>query len=187
MKSGYSSVIHQRKQWLRPGQPAQPVVSSGRFEKEVMLCVWWNFEGPVYWELVPDGRAIDAHLYSQQLQHVYESLRHRYPALINRKRVLLQHDNAPAHWSHLVQQTLAELQGIEVLPHLAYSPDIASSDYHLFHSMSHFLHGKLFTSVDVKNGISEFFASKPPEWYHHGIQDLASRWLAFIQNNELYF
>ena len=37
------------KQWLRLGTEAQPVVQRGRFEAKRMLCVWWNFEGSVYW------------------------------------------------------------------------------------------------------------------------------------------
>ena len=68
------------KQWLHPGQPAQQVVSTGRFEKEVMLCVWWNCEGPVHWELVPDGRAMDANLYAEQMQRIHDALRSRYIA-----------------------------------------------------------------------------------------------------------
>lgn len=36
-------------QWLRPGQTGTPVVRRGRFEKKVMLCVWWNFEGIGNW------------------------------------------------------------------------------------------------------------------------------------------
>ena len=39
-----------------------------RFGPKVMLCVWWNFEGVIHWEFVPNGRAVDADLYSQQLE-----------------------------------------------------------------------------------------------------------------------
>ncbi|GBP34661.1 Mariner Mos1 transposase [Eumeta japonica] len=40
----------------------------------------------------------------------------------------------------------------EVLPHPPYSPDIASSDYHLFRSMAHALSEQRFTSYeDTKN------------------------------------
>jgi histone-lysine N-methyltransferase SETMAR len=176
------------KQWLQPGQPAQQVVSSGRFEKKVMLCVWWNYEGPVHWELVPDGRAIDGNLYADQLQRVLDALSTRYPALLNRGRAILQHDNAPAHTSRRVKQKIQELQGIEVIPHPAYSPDLAPSDYHLFRSLSHFLRGRRFSSEEeVKTGIAEFFASKTPDWYRHGIEQLAERWLRVIENDGLYF
>ena len=45
-----------------------------------------------HWEFVPNGREVDADLYSQQLERVHEILRRRYPALLNRHRVLLQQD-----------------------------------------------------------------------------------------------
>jgi len=41
----------------------------------------------------------------------------------------------------------------EVLPHAAYSPELAPSDYHLLASMSHVLAEQRFGSYeDVKNG-----------------------------------
>jgi histone-lysine N-methyltransferase SETMAR len=81
------------KQWLDPGQPVNLVVKQKSFERKVMLCVWWNFEGVIHFELVPEGLAVNAELYSQQLERMYAALGERYPALVNRKRVLLQQDN----------------------------------------------------------------------------------------------
>lgn len=114
-----------RKQWLDPddpGQPANPVVKQKSFESKVMLCVWWNFQGVIHFELVPEGRAINAELYSQQLERMYGALGERYPALLhrNRKRVLLQQDNARPHTAHLTQEKIEELEGIELLPHTPY-------------------------------------------------------------------
>ena len=60
-------------QWIQCGQPAEPVVKQGRFEHKVMLCIWWNFEGPVHWELVPDGRAVNGNLYAEQLDRVCQT------------------------------------------------------------------------------------------------------------------
>ena len=45
------------------------------FGLEVILCIWWNFEGVIHWEFVPNGRAVDADLYPQQLEQVHEILR----------------------------------------------------------------------------------------------------------------
>jgi histone-lysine N-methyltransferase SETMAR len=49
-----------QKQWLDKGQLPVPVAKRERFEKKVLLCVWWNYEGLIYYELVPDGRSINA-------------------------------------------------------------------------------------------------------------------------------
>ena len=88
-----------------------------------MLCVWWNFEGVVHFELVQNGQAINAELYCQQLDRVYEKLKEKYPALINRKRALLQQDNAKPHTAKKTTGRFQELDGVEILPHPAYSPD----------------------------------------------------------------
>lgn len=176
------------KQWLQSGQPSQQIVTQNQFEKKVMLCVWWNYEGPVHWELVPNGRAIDGNLYAEQIQLDHDALSIRYTGLLNRGRAILQHDNAPAHTSRTVKRKIQELHGIEVLPHPAYSPDLAPSDYHLFRSLSHFLQRRRFKSEEeVKNGTTEFFASKTPQWYRRGIEHLAERWLKVIENDGLYF
>ena len=129
-----------------------------------MLCVWWNFDGILHFELVPNGRAISAELYCQQLEPVYEKLKQKYPALINQRRVLKQQDNAKQHTFRKTKNKFEELDGVEVLPHLAYSPDCAPSDYGLFRSMQHFLMGRRFDSFDeVEEACQEFFDSKPAE------------------------
>jgi histone-lysine N-methyltransferase SETMAR len=176
-----------RKQWVYPGQEVA-VVKQDRFGQKVMLCVWWNYQGIVHFELLRDGRAVNATLYSQQLDRVHQVLQTRYPGLVNRNQVLLQHDNAPAHRTRLTQSKIQELDCIEVLPHPAYSPDIAPSDYGLFRSMAHFLRGRHFDNFDsVEAGCPEFFASKSQDWYHSQIRMLAQRWVTVIENNGLYF
>ena len=60
------------------------------------MCVWWNF-GLIHWEFVPNGYAVNADIYSQQLEQVHEILRWRYPALVNQNRVLLEQDNVRPH------------------------------------------------------------------------------------------
>ena len=60
-----------------------------RSDRKAVFCVWWNFEGVVHWEFVPNGRAVNADLYFQQLERVHEILRRRYPALDNRNEIPL--------------------------------------------------------------------------------------------------
>jgi len=79
-------------------------------------------------------------------------------------------------------------KGIGVLPHPAYSPDIAPSDYGLFRSMSTSLRGRQFENFDqVENACKEFFAFKTKDWYRGQISRLVHRWLAVVENDGLYF
>lgn len=175
-------------QWLNRGETAQCVPKRDRFEKKVMLCVFWNYERIIHFELIPDGRTITSELYCEQLERMYQALVMFYPALVNRKRALLQQDNARPHTSAITQEKIKFLDGIELLPHPAYSPDLAPSDYHLFRSMAHFLRGRRFVNInDVENGCHEFFDSKSPQWYRKGIEQLANRWIKTIEHEGIYF
>ena len=37
------------------GKPAQPVVKRKSLETKVMICVWWDNEGVLHFELAPEG------------------------------------------------------------------------------------------------------------------------------------
>ena len=69
-------------------------------------------------------------------------LRECYPTIENQKRVILQQDNARLHTSKMTMDKIKELDGIELLPHPLYSPDLVRSDYYIFKSMAHFLRGR---------------------------------------------
>lgn len=175
------------KQWVQKDQPAKQVPKRGRFNKKAMLCVWWNYEGIIYFEVIPDGVAINAGLYSQQIDKMYAVMLQRYPALTNRKRIIIQQDNARPHTAAEVKRKINSLD-IEILPHPAYSPDLAPSDFHLFRSMSTFLKGRKFQDLnDIENACRDFFASKDTTWYQNGILQLSERWLKTIQHDGLYF
>jgi histone-lysine N-methyltransferase SETMAR len=55
------------------------------------------------------------------------------------------HGNAPAHQRLAIQKKLAYL-GFQCLDHPPYSPDLAPSDYHLFHGLKKQLKGLHFSS-----------------------------------------
>jgi len=102
-----------------------------------MLCVWWDQEGVIYYELLKPGETVNAHRYHQQLIKLHRALREKRPHYRKRHdKLIFLYDNAPSHTSTMVQNYL-EILNWEVLPHSAYSPDLAPSDYHLFLSMGH--------------------------------------------------
>lgn len=179
---------NRHNQWLNRRQLSEQVPKRERFSKKLLLCVWWNFEGVIHFEVLENNVVIDADLYCVQLDRMYMKLKEKYPALVNRKRILLQHDNAKPHTARKTKEKINELDAFELLPHPAYSPDLAPSDYHLFRSMAHFLRGRRFNNLDdVEKGCQDFFSSKDKDWYQSGIQQLVDRWIKTINSNGLYF
>jgi len=129
-----------KKSWV---DPAQPTSSSrpNRFGWKTMLCVWWDQEGVIYYEPLKPDETANAHCYHQQLIKLHRALREKRSHYRKRHdKLIFLHDT-----STMVQNYLETLNW-EVLPHPAYSPDLAPSDYHLFSSMRHALAKRHFDS-----------------------------------------
>lgn len=174
------------RQWLSAKQIPIPTARRPIHGKKCLLCVWWDWKGIVYWELLDYGQTVDSNCYCQQLDRLADALLQTRPDLVNRQGVILLHDNARPHTSKVTQQKIREL-GYEVLPHPAYSPDISPSDYYLFRSMQHFLKGKTFVNNDeVKSSLQSFFDEKSPKFFADGIQSLLKRWQMIVNNDGEY-
>jgi histone-lysine N-methyltransferase SETMAR len=178
--------VTRKRQWLDPDQPPLPDAKGDLHPLKLLLCIWWDIKGVVYFELLPQGATITAAVYADQLQNLSDALKEKRPALVNRKGVILLHDNARPHTAKLTREKIREL-GWEVLPHPPYSPDIAPSDYHLFRSLQSFLNGQRYCNYDeVKNALSSFFASKSDKFYSEGILQLPKRWEQIVDNDGEY-
>jgi len=82
------------------------------------------------------------------------------------------HNNAPAHRALATQKKLAYL-GFLHLVHPPYSPDLASSDYHLFPGLKKPIKGRNFSSdVEVIAAAETWLDRKPSELFLSGLQKL---------------
>ncbi len=104
-----------KHQWLSPGQTPVPTAKPGLHPQKV-LCVWWDCIGIIHFEVLEMDQTITADLYCQQLDRLHQALIEKRPALVNRKGVILQHDNAKPHTARITQQKIRDL-GREVLLH----------------------------------------------------------------------
>ncbi|GFX13191.1 histone-lysine N-methyltransferase SETMAR [Trichonephila clavipes] len=94
---------------------------------------------------------------------------------------------ARLHVAWVARNTIQRL-GWEALCHPLYSPDVAPSDYHLFHSLDNHLRGKSFTNEeDVRQALTDFFASHTPEFYRKGIDQLKTHWRKVLVADGGYF
>lgn len=164
--------IKRKRSWADVGHAPQAQPKASLHPQKVMLCVWWDSKGILYWELLPSNTTITAALYSQQLDRLAAKIAQVRPGL---SQVRFLHDNARPHVAKLTREKLLQLNW-EVLVHPPYSPDIAPSDYHLFRSLSNTLQGENFTDEDeIKKWLENFFASKPAHFYKDGIHSLPER------------
>ncbi|UYV78856.1 RUVBL1 [Cordylochernes scorpioides] len=137
-----------RKSSVKPGHASTSTAKPNMHGKKLMLCIWWDQLGVIYYELLQPNETITGERYQQQLMRLSRALKIKRPLYAKRRdKVIYQHDNARPHVAKVVKETLEALQW-DVLPHPLYSPDIAPSDYHMFRSMTHGLAEQHFTSYE---------------------------------------
>lgn len=172
--------------WTDRGGPSTSTAKPSIHAKKHLLCVWWSGYGIVHWELLNTGQTINAGLYCEQLQRVAAKLPNIMPRATNRDGIVYLHDNARPHTASITRQKLKELQW-DILPHPAYSPDLAPSDFWLFLNLDNYLRNKKFSSkVEVENALEYFFRGCKPQFLRKGLEKLPEKWLNVIENNGEY-
>lgn len=174
--------------YVKPGEAGPSTPKREIHADKVMLCIWWDQKGVVYYELLRSGQTIDGPFYRVQLMRLKRALKEKRPEWEARhEKVIFHHDNARPHIEKSVKNYL-ENSDWEILSHPPYSPDLAPSDYHLFRSMQNALTGVRFTSVEgIKNWLDTFLASKDAQFYWHGIHSLPERWAKVVASDGQYF
>jgi histone-lysine N-methyltransferase SETMAR len=103
------------RQWLDEDEPPKHFPKPDFHQKKTMITVWWSAAGIVHYSFLPRGQTITAASYCDELDVFNQKLSELHPALVNRKRPILLHDNAKLVASD-TQQKLREL-GYEVHTH----------------------------------------------------------------------
>ena len=122
--------------------------------------------GGIYYELLKPCETVNTERYQQQMTNLYQALEEKRPEYQQRQHTPISlHDNASTHTAKVVRE-LIEAFDWEILPHAAYSPDLAPSDYYLFASLGHALAQQRFTSYeDVQKWLDDWFASKQGQFF----------------------
>ncbi|CAK9796075.1 Histone-lysine N-methyltransferase SETMAR [Anthophora plagiata] len=177
--------VHRKRTWSKDNRPST-VAKPRLHPKKVLLSIWWDWEGVVYYELLPQGETINSVKYCNQLDQLKAAIAEKWPELSNRRGVVFHHDNARPHVLLDVRQKLLQFYW-DALPHLPYSPDLAPSDYYLFLLLKNSLRDKRFQFVnEIKTHLEEYFASKPQQFWKEGIVRLLERWKKLIEQNGSY-
>ena len=157
------------------------MVGSSRYYSFRAIKPWWNG----YCRLIhPAATAVTADLYIQQLQRVHQSLLKKRPALVNRKNVVLLHDNTRPHTAGVTQEKHFE-PGLSSLPHHTHLTFRLLIIIFLDHCNS--LMVTNFSNEDqVREFVKNFFTSKLAEFYAKGIEELPDEWQRVIANDGKY-
>jgi histone-lysine N-methyltransferase SETMAR len=178
--------VTRRRSWSHKDSEPTTVAKPSLTRFKVMLSVWWDWKGVVHYELLPRNETINSAKYCQQLNRLKIAVAQKRPELNTHRGVAFQHDNARPHTSLETCRHLLSFAW-DVLPHPAYSPDLAPSDYHLFRSIQNSLSGLEFGNEnDVKLHLDRFFASKNANFWKKGIFSLTERWERVIRQGGTY-
>lgn len=174
--------------YVKPGEPGPSQPKKNTHCSKVMLCIWWDMKGIVYYELLKPSEKITGEVYRRQLMRLKRMVEQNRPEWENRHdKLIFLHDNAKPHTAIVVKNYL-EGQDWEVLAHPPYSPDIAPSDYYLFRTMQNDLTNVRFHSYEeIEKWLDDWIASKNEDFFKQGIRKLPERWTKVVASDGAYF
>ena len=175
------------RMWV-DGQGDRPVVLRPGFQsRKRMFTVFFNYSGPLVVDILPQDTTMTATYYVQNvLSQVKSAINEKRPK-VSTSRTLLLHDNAGPHKARATTQSLREL-GIQVLPHPAYSPDLAPCDFWLFPILKDRLAGRKFDRIqDLTKAVNSELRTIPEEDYQGVFRKWQIRLKRCIESHGEYF
>ncbi|CAF3856335.1 unnamed protein product [Rotaria sp. Silwood1] len=129
----YHRQIHHKSTnaaWIDEGESPTTIVRPSKFEPKTLFCIFFKSNGPVLIHDVDEDKTIDHNYYIENcLKPVVKKIwKQRKSA--GTKGIKLLHDNVGPHRHSDVINYLTE-EGINIMPHPPYSPDLAHCDYWL--------------------------------------------------------
>jgi len=79
-----------------------------------MLCVWWDWKGILYYELLSNNETINSKKYCSQLDELKIAIEQKRSEIANWKSIVFHQDNARPHVSLITRQKFLEF-GWDVL------------------------------------------------------------------------
>lgn len=175
----------QSTQWRAPGEHPPVKAKTAPSGKKRMATVFWDRRGILMIDWLPEGQTINSAYYIDQLKRLREKIKEQRRGKLTHG-ILLLHDNARPHTSHETEAAIKEL-GFKVMPHPAYSPDLAPSDFHLFAKMKEPLRGKSYGNLSaLASAINQWVKATPIQFFAEGIESLPKRWTKCVSLKGTY-
>ena len=162
-------------QWKHAASPPPRKFKTQPSAGEMMATVFWDTEGVLLVEYVPNKTTITDASYAKTLTNLRKAIREKRREKLSRG-VLLLHDNASVHTSRVAKAAVNN-SGFAELSHYPYSPDVASSDFYLFPNLKKSLRGRRSASNEaLMDAVHVFFDTQVKTFYLTGLELLISRY-----------
>lgn len=177
----------QSSQWKSRNSPRPKKARQVKSKVKVMLTVFFDWKGVVYYEFLPQGQTINRFVYLQTLRKLREAVRKKRPELWESGDWVLHHDNAPVHSALLIRE-FCKKNAMTVIPQPAYSPDLAPADFFLFPKLKTPLKGQRFDTVEeIKEKSLEVLNSITENEFSRSFEEWKRRWGKCIASQGEYF
>ncbi len=176
------------KEWLRPGEQKPMIARHTLATGKVMLVSFYDCRGLVYYEFVQRPQTVNQQVFRAIFRHFDAAHRRCRPNSTVRGHRFLHMDNTLAHKATLTLALIDQL-GWTRLPQPSYSPDLAPSDFWLYHRLKRNLRGIQFPTLEaIKEAVSEEVSNITALEYRHSIMILwPKRWRRCLQEQGNYF
>ena len=74
---------------MKPGQPAKSTAKPNIHSAKVMLCIWWDQKGELYYELLKPGETINGERYRTQLIRLKRAIAEKRPESATRHEAII--------------------------------------------------------------------------------------------------
>ncbi|KAG6803702.1 mariner transposase [Apis mellifera caucasica] len=88
----YNNIVRKRA-YCEPGKPSPSISKSNLTLNKRMLCTWWDIRGPIHYKLLKPNEMLNSEKYCQQLDNLKTAVQKKRLAMLNRKDIILHHDN----------------------------------------------------------------------------------------------
>ena len=140
-----------------------------------MATVFWDAKGIIMLDFLPKRITITGVYCANLLDQLRTAIREKRRGKLS-KGVLLQQDSVRVHICKVAMDAV-EQNRYELIPHPAYSPDLAPSDFFLFPNLKNDIRGLHFRSdEEVVMAVEEWLNEKDPDFFSSELMALEHRW-----------
>ena len=172
-----SQRIKLSRQWVGPWSLRPKKFKTQPSAGKVMATVFWDAEGVIMVDFLSMRSTITGlcNYYANLLDQLRTAIREKRRGKFC-KGVLLQQDNVRVHTCKVAMDAV-ERNGYELIPHPAYSPDLAPNDFFLFPNLKKNIRGLHFRSdEEFVTAVEELVNGKDPNIFSSGLMALEHRW-----------